>query len=471
MPRLDSLSLKASYHKGEDDIARAFYVPCMDAAVQYDRAVGFFNSTIYTLAWPSLSSFVARGGKMRIVCSPVLLPADIDALDRGYQDKLETAVAERLRAETEQMLRDPFLSKPATVLASLVALGSIDLRVALIAPRSGHRLFHDKVGIFTDTESNRVVFKGSMNETWSGLSADGNLESVDVFASWEDAREARRVSDEADYFERLWNDNYPGVRVKRFPEVAREQLVAVADVSRWERITEEICNEIEASARPPATAPSADTRELKPHQSAALRAWNEAGRRGILEHATGSGKTFTALCAIRDALSHGEVSLILVPSELLLKQWQSEVARALADLSPRVLVCGGGETSWRSDGLLLPWTRRRDVSLPRIVISTVQTACSKEFRAALQEGDHLFLVADEVHRLGSPQYRTLLDLSCGPRLGLSATPRRAGDAEGTTDSSRLLRRDRPATLHSLGRDCSQGVDPLLLLRAPSHTNC
>jgi superfamily II DNA or RNA helicase len=44
----------------------------------------------------------------------------------------------------------------------------------------------------------------------------------------------------------------------------------------------------------------------------------------------------------------------------------------------------------------------------------------------------LFLIADEVHRLGSPANRALLDETLfGPRLGLSATPERAGDQDGT----------------------------------------
>ena len=342
MASLSSLALKAAYHKGEDDIAAEFYLPCMNAAAVYDRAVGFFSSTIYTLAWPSLTSFVARGGKMRIVCSPVLLPADIEALDKGYHDKLEATLGERLRAETEQLLRLPYLLKPATVLASLVALGAIDFRIALLGARARHRLFHDKVGIFADLEGNRVVFKGSMNETWSGLSSDGNLESVDVFASWEDSREASRVKEEVDYFERLWNDDYPDVRVRRFPEVARELLLQVANVSQWERIAQDLSDEIAASASNSTVASSG--LQMKPHQSAALRSWLDAGRRGILEHATGSGKTFTALCAVRDALGRGEVALVLVPSELLLKQWRTEVAKILGDISPRVLICGGGET-------------------------------------------------------------------------------------------------------------------------------
>ena len=48
-----------------------------------------------------------------------------------------------------------------------------------------------------------------------------------------------------------------------------------------------------------------------------------------------------------------------------------------------------------------------------------------------QQGGHIFIVADEVHRIGSLENRKLLTLETGARLGLSATPRRAGDEEGT----------------------------------------
>ncbi len=431
MPKLSALSLKASYHKGADNIAADFYLPCMGAAQRYDRAVGFFNSAIYAIAWPSLRDFVARGGRMRIICSPVLLPADVEALTQGYLEKVESAAAERLREEAERLIRDPFLQKPTAVLASLVALGVLELRVAFLGSPGSRRLFHDKVGIFTDEDGDQVVFKGSMNETWSGLSADGNLESVDVFLLREAPREAYRVQQEVEYFEQLWEDRYNGVSVRPFPKVARDELITAADTADWVRLVDEICAEIETAAKLSADGPKAAHRVPRPHQAKALADWLARGRRGIFEHATGSGKTFTALCAIRDALTRGEVPLILVPSELLLEQWNSEVRTTLEDLSPQVLLCGGGNTRWRDDSLLGAWTRKRDAIKPRIVLSTLQTACSPAFRAALQEGEHLFMVADEVHRMGSPEHRTLFAVDSGPRLGLSATPRRAGDPGGT----------------------------------------
>jgi hypothetical protein len=403
----------------------------MAAATRYDRAVGFFNSAIYSIAWPSLHDFVIRGGQMRIICSPVLLPDDVEALSQGYLDKVEAAVGTRLREETLRLLKDPFLHKPATVLASLVALNVIDIRIAFLGSPGSHRLFHDKVGVFVDSEGNRVVFKGSMNETWAALSADGNLESVDVFVSWEEAREAARVDEEVGYFEQLWENRYPDLRVRPFPEIARRELISSSSGDGWKILVEEICTEMEIAVRLSADGQRPSHRIPRPHQAKALRDWIARGRRGILEHATGSGKTFTALCAVRDALSRAEVPLILVPSELLLTQWEKEIRDTLEDIAPRVLLCGGGNVRWREEALLSAWTRSRDREHPRIVLSTMQTACTEKFRSMLQRGEHLFVVADEVHRLGSPEHSAILTIDSGPRLGLSATPRRAGDPEGT----------------------------------------
>lgn len=118
MTSLPELDLSTSYHKGETDIARDFYVPCMQRSQRYDRAVGFFNSTIYALAWSSLKQFVDQQGKMRIICSPILSTDDAKALSEGYSAKVEELVAARLKTEVEHLLNSPSLEQPARVLAS-----------------------------------------------------------------------------------------------------------------------------------------------------------------------------------------------------------------------------------------------------------------------------------------------------------------------------------------------------------------
>lgn len=438
MGSLTDLNLRAAYHKGEDDIAREFYLPCMDRAISYDRAVGFFSSTIYAIAWRSLREFVQRGGKMRMICSPILSVQDADAIDEGYSARAEARNGESLRDELRRMLGNPQLVKPARILASLVAMGVLDIKIAWVgrgAPGSVRRLFHDKLGVFEDKDRNVVAFKGSMNETWAGLSYDGNLESVDVYLSWGGERENARIENERAYFERLWSgEQYPGVTTVPFPDVAKQDLVDAARVSEWERLVDDVCAEIDtAFARSADRGP--DARVPRPHQLEALDNWEAQGRRGILEHATGSGKTFTALCAMRSAAERRDVMLVVVPSVLLLEQWENEIRRAFSDRDPQLLVCGGGHKKWADSGRLQRWTRQqlvvRPEEPPRVILATIQTAASETFRRRVKDGSHLFLIADEVHRVGTPSGRQLLDLQTGARLGLSATPHRAGDSEGT----------------------------------------
>jgi superfamily II DNA or RNA helicase len=426
------LALKQAYHKPEDDIAKAFYLPCLAASCAYDRAVGYFSSAIYSLAWTSLKSFVDNGGKIRMICSPVLAADDADAMSQGYTARADMDQGPRIKKEFERLLNTSTTVKPAKVLASLVALGVVDFRIAWVGDSAGgypKRLFHDKVGIFRDGSGNAVAFKGSMNETWAGLALDGNLESVDVFVGWGDAGERARIVAEQEYFNRLWENQFPGVITVPLPEVARDSLIDSSDTPHWRELVDEICEDIQLGAH--RSDMGREGRTLRPHQASALTAWAAQQRRGIFEHATGSGKTFTALSAIKESLSLSEVVLVVVPSDLLLQQWATELRATFAGQDLSLLVCGGGHSAWREPGRLRAWTRNSAGS-PRLVLSTIQTAASPEFMNECRGGPHLFMVADEVHRVGARFARRILQIDSGPRLGLSATPVRAGDPEGTT---------------------------------------
>lgn len=428
MGNLSALGLQTSYHKGRDDIAEQFYLPCMRQGVALDRAVGFFRSTVFVIAWPALRGFVARGGRIRVLCSQVLSSDDIEALKQGYSARADDALALRFQEEVRSLLKDEVLREPARILAALVAAGHIELKIALLRSedvnsRAG-RIFHDKLGIFRDSNGNRVIFKGSMNETWSGLAADGNLESIDVAASWMGSRDLERTITEEAYFEELWTNRYPSLTVRSFPEVAATELreAAAAD---WEAAVERLLMRAPA----PATVGDVRGRTLKPHQAAGLASWAANGRRGILAFATGSGKTFTAITAIREALSvHRETVVVVVPDKVLFAQWYEELAETTKDLEVDILRAGGGYGSWRQT--LRAWTAPSDTR--RLVLATVQTASTIDFRSRLTRGTHLALIADEVHRLGSSEHSKLLEEGLfGARLGLSATPERAGDEEGT----------------------------------------
>ena len=68
----------------------------------------------------------------------------------GYDDEHEQCEqdnAAKLRDDIRYMLATPYLYKPATVLATLIALDVVDVRIAFMKKTPRHeRLFHDKAG-------------------------------------------------------------------------------------------------------------------------------------------------------------------------------------------------------------------------------------------------------------------------------------------------------------------------------------
>ena len=429
---LTDYQFQPDYNKAYDNIAEDFYLPCMRSSSKYDRISGYFGSTIYIIAWTALKEFVSNLGKIRLICSPFISDEDRTAISEGYEGKADSVIAASMQKEIDSMFASPYLETPARALACLIASDIVEIKIAVpgeVENPGIRRLFHDKIGIFSDASGNMVGFRGPMNETFKGLSADGNLESIDVFPNWEDKKDRIRCERMQQYFDALWEKNVNGIAIYEFPAALKKILASKAKGYHWEELTEEITVKLTLADRwKPDKKPG--SKKPRAHQLEALQNWEQHGRRGILEHATGSGKTFTAMCAIRDALEKKEPVLVLVPSTDLLRQWKKEMSDNINGIDIDYLLCGGGNSMWKQPGLLNMWTQPGN-GKKRVVVSTMDTAASEQFLRSIAQGEHLFLVADEVHRLGSPNRRKVFDLWTGPRLGLSATPIRYGDPEGT----------------------------------------
>jgi superfamily II DNA or RNA helicase len=410
---LASLELATEYRTSVSDPVRQFYRPCLFNAEEYKRAVGFFRSTIFLVVGASAVEFARRGGHIRVICSPALTNEDLGSINSGYAARLG-AIGHDLVREIEYLLAHEAYAYRTQVLATLVALGAMDIRLA-VRP-SGYGLYHEKIGVFRDAYGNRVSFVGSANETWSGWHWRGNFESIEVFCTWRGGREAERVDRHDKYFERLWVGLVPDVEIVQFPAAAERRLIQ-ASLGALDAVELEPIDD-----RPPPRTPL-------PHQIDALKAWHDLGSRGVFEHATGSGKTYIALLAIKDHVRRGLPALILVPSRLLLDQWWDEIRSEIPEST--VLLAGSGNDRWRHPNRLRGLTDPSPELGPRIILATMQTASTDDFLRGVSAGNHLLVVADEVHQIGSPQNSRVLTLSSGPRLGLSATPTRYGDPVGT----------------------------------------
>lgn len=426
---LKQLPLQLSYRTGRDDLVRDFFIPCLETSVLYRRAAGYFSSAGLALAARGVASLASRAGEMRLVVSPYLQAEDIEALQAAAHRPAELirAIAAKSLADIE----DALVKDRLNALAWLAAAGRLQIKLALrLDPQGNYSrgLFHEKVGIFTDSAGDHITFSGSSNETAGGLVE--NFESIKVFSSWKDAE--GRVQEEIANFEALWNDATPGLKVMEFSDAGRDLLerYRVLDQPPPGLRDDKIAEPGPATEfRPP---PSFD---LRPYQVDAIRAWSKAGGKGILAMATGSGKTLTALTLASKVAEKNRplVLLILCPFINLCRQW----IREMAAFGLQPVPCFEGRDRWQAQ--LEEGYQRLSVGLSpfHAIVATNATYISDAFQARLRPrvasgAVHHLLIADEVHNLGAERIKDHLLDGITLRLGLSATPDRHYDPAGTT---------------------------------------
>ena len=429
---LKRLMLRFEYRSDEVVIGRDLYEKCLPLATRFDRAIGFFAGSVFAVCPGAFYRFFQGRGRMRVICCPILDRIDIDALVSGYRDRPEVLRTSRLDVLTRgrrEVMRDR-----ARLTAWLVASGGLDVRIAIRDSNYANHIYHEKLGLFADEDGTWIAFCGSANESLAGL--EGNFESVDVFRSWV-ADERKRLDQKLRSFERLWENDTEGVEILSFAEAATRGLLK----ARPERQKE--CGPSAAEETSPTygdVGPLNGLEEvllippdllLRDHQKRAVRQWFANNGRGLLEMATGSGKTITALTiAAKFYEWAGAPVLIAVvcPFLHLCAQWVEEARRFGLDpvlcamdrriwfetLSTRIYNLGSGS--------------RRIAS---VVVSNA-TLATPAFQAILSRSPPRSLfIADEVHNVGATDLRTALPQNIVFRLGLSATPRRPHDPAGT----------------------------------------
>ena len=429
------------------------------------------------MAASGMATFATNGGRARWVTSPILAESDWDALFSGEHAKVDAALKASL-ARTITNLQDTLQHDTLTALSWMVADGILDFRLAVPRQKLAGGEFHDKFGIFTDSDGNRVSFNGSYNDSIQG---SRNYESIKVFCEWEPAF-APLVEADARRFEKLWNNEDPNVRIYPLPEAAREQILKLRPADRpypcppWVEpehppssvpslVTVAPAEPVpltlvvppastsviyptthgehgadEAFAEPP--DPSAQRLVLPPkllirdYQREAIRAWISNDGRGVFAMATGTGKTITALTlATKVAERNADrpfVLFILCPYINLCRQWEGE----LLMFGVQAVGCYEGRARWET--LFDEAYQRLHSKLGKVAAFVVSNATfqSDAFQARLKArlaGQSVtpFIIADEVHNLGSKGVQRCLPPEISLRLGLSATPDRHLDPEGT----------------------------------------
>lgn len=171
---------------------------------------------------------------------------------------------------------------------------------------------------------------------------------------------------------------------------------------------------------------------LRPYQKEAVAAFENHRRVGVLNMATGTGKTMTSIAAVQQAYEEQgrQFLVIIVPFTHLVNQWIENLRRAGIVVDMKIM---GESKVWRQHLPGLVWLFQRGYTNRVVVIGTYRSICSDKFAATIEELQpaQTFLLADECHYIGAPQRQQPFLYQFQSRLGLSATPNRWWDESGT----------------------------------------
>jgi len=397
---LKDISFKIFYNTSSDDLVENFFYPCLANSIEYKRGVGYFTSGWLSQNSKGLARFIQNGGKAKYIISPIIDEEDLKYL----QGKFDNKIIDKSILNNLEKLEKELEENTKNLLGWLVYDGVVEFRFAIPRKNLYGGDFHDKFGIFIDEENNLVTFNGSMNETLKGFL---NSESINVFCSWRDKTSDKICAILNDRFDSLWHNQDENIFVYKTNDVIKNRLIKLRKKERPYKLP------VKKLFKPKI--------KLRDYQLKAYENWKNNNNSGILSMATGSGKTITAFNIIQSVVSKEDIPIVVVvPYQHLVTQWSKEAEK----FGIEFVECFNNSNIWFEKAL-------REIKNNSYFITTNKTFISEKFQYILKNLQEFFLVVDEVHNFGSSNTRKFFPDNAKYKLGLTATPNRYFDEEGT----------------------------------------
>lgn len=416
---LKDLNLKVVYDSSIYDLVKDLFVPLLQNSRRYDRGVGFFSSGWLKLASVGLADLAGNSGHIKIVMSPIISEDDWEAMKKGDKAKVDAILYESLM-RTVSNLEKSLEKTPLNALAWMIADNLMEIKFAIPKGRLSGGDFHDKFAIFEDEYGDRVAIHGSYNDS---IHASLNGESFSVFKSWEEGQ-IEYVNNHDERFRSLWRNRNHHFEIYDIPEAVKDCIIKYRLRNRPYVLPTSTTDKNFSDQKE-------DPVELRDYQIVARKNWEQANFKGIFEMATGTGKTFTALaCASRVRSSNSPVFfLVSVPYLHLIEQWQREMQ--VFGFNPHL--CSSANPKWDNQLQLKIQDYNLGYKKKMSCITTHKTAATKKFQSLLNQIKQgtVMGIFDEVHHLGANKLNRALSEIISHRLGLSATPQRWFDIQGT----------------------------------------
>lgn len=432
------------------DVVKDIYVPALQNAKLHKRLTFSFTSQGLVELAEGLEVFIKNDGKMQLIIgSPI-----------SEQEEKSIKIAEKQlkKDETFQklcMIRLDNLFKSITensniveshvplrldLLTQLIAAERLKIKFAfkkntLVDPND-KSIQHSKIAIFYGLNNEKIVWGGSANFSRNALI--DSAEEISVYKSWDiESGFSRHGNRLIDSFEKFWSNDIKewhscDVPSKFYDEWKQKHNRVFGKILNPAQKESILNPELESDSELKSINKIDQSFKLRQHQELAIKNWIQNDYAGIVQHATGSGKTITGIYAVKHFFEKvgGTNAIIIVPSTILQDQWMIEILEHIPDAG--LYRVGGriGSSGWKDN--VKSNTSPSRLGKKQIVLGVRQSICKKTFYEQVNVGNHLMVLVDELHTIGAKESSNFLNtIQLKYKLGLSATYERANDYLGT----------------------------------------
>lgn len=433
------------YSSDSEHIPLEFYEEAFPISKNIDLLLGYFSTNAIKVLSMSLAEFIYNGGSLRLVTNHFFKKGDYDFITNNESNVDDEII--NIFSNLSELQKN--LSQEGKhffdCLLYLKNQGRLEIRPVKFR---GDSMSHSKIMILNDG-IDTITTAGSINFTLSALLK--NAEHFQVEVPWNGDLSKLRIAENVNKFNDIFNDNHPDYR-----HIGKDELIKVIDtIGKPKELSEllddsfnlnckdefsqkidnirkkrkvrfeEILDQIQNTPKFPKNG------SPRQYQIQAYENWVKNNYKGLFGMATGTGKTKTSLnCLLNEYnKNHSYQSIILVPSIALLNQWEEEIT----DFKFQNILKVGGGNNWEKDLSNFVSNYLAGIKKDLIIISTYNSFSTPKFQKYFKKVEKDFtLIADEAHNLGAKTIKEAIkNTSIEKRIGLSATPKRIYDLEGS----------------------------------------
>ncbi|MDA9753707.1 DEAD/DEAH box helicase family protein [bacterium] len=404
----------------------SIYDLCLSNCNRFDFSIAYFSSSWIKILAHGFAKFTLNEGFSRWIISPIF--QQNEQLIKAQQKVDESHIMSMVLNDAEKLMND-LRNDPEliNILAWLIESEKLKIKVA-----TGTRTedMHEKETIFFDDLGGKFVISSTANATEHGFLSQRNRTTL-ISSS----KEPDEVDIYIDDFERNWKGEGKKIINYDLSQAIKDKIISYRTNEKKGYIPYESIDKVLSDKKNQSHSinliesnqvevPADIT--LRDYQITAYDEWKSNSYSGILEMATGTGKTITAVSMITKLINENKKRIIVLnicPFIHLVDQFSEDAIR----FGFKVIKIYGSKNDWwknLNDNLRFENKNKLFISV------TNKTFISETFQDIIKDYlEEMVLVIDEVHYASSDQMIINLPRQIKYRLGLSATPESENDDE------------------------------------------